>query len=193
MKDLVLIGGGGHCKSVIDVIESAREYRIAGIIDIPSKIGEKVMDYRIIGTDADIEKLSSKYRNYCITLGHIKSCEARKRIFGVLKKLEVELPVIISPLAHVAASARIGEGTVIMHHALVNSAARIGVNSIINNKALIEHDVIVGDHCHVAPGAVINGGVVINNESFIGSGAVCVQQTEIPEGSFIKASSLFKG
>ena len=34
MKEkIVLIGGGGHCHSVIDVIEQENKYEIIGIID----------------------------------------------------------------------------------------------------------------------------------------------------------------
>ena len=37
-KEILLVGGGGHCISSIDVIESTNEYRIGGIIDIKEKI-----------------------------------------------------------------------------------------------------------------------------------------------------------
>jgi len=33
MKKIILIGAGGHCKSVIDVIEQEARFEIAGIID----------------------------------------------------------------------------------------------------------------------------------------------------------------
>ena len=34
MKDIVLIGGGGHCKSVIDVIEQEGRFKIIGIVEL---------------------------------------------------------------------------------------------------------------------------------------------------------------
>ena len=52
-KPLILLGGGGHCKSVIDVAESAG-YTILGILDKPELVGTMVLDYEIIGTDDDI-------------------------------------------------------------------------------------------------------------------------------------------
>ena len=54
-KKIIMVGGGGFCKSVIDVAEDAG-YEIFGILDLPSEIGKKCLDYEIIGTDDDIIK-----------------------------------------------------------------------------------------------------------------------------------------
>ncbi len=193
MKDLILIGGGGHCKSVIDVIESGREFRIVGIVDMPEKVGQKILQYEIIGQDEDLEKLSHTVQYFFISIGHINSVLPRKKIYQILKKLNLVLPTIISPYAYVSGSAVLGEGNIIMHHAMVNTGSKIGNNCIINSKALIEHDVIVGNHCHISTGAILNGAVTIKDNSFIGSNAVCIQNTVVPENYFLKAFTLYKG
>ncbi len=168
-KEIILIGGGGHCKSCIDVIESTNEYSIAGIIDDKSKIGKKVLGYPIIGCDDDLISLNRKYKFALITVGQIKSNKARVNIFKKLKEANYTLPIIIANTAIVSKHATIKEGTIIMHQTIVNANANIGHNCIINSKALIEHDVKIGDHCHVATHATINGNVVVNNNCFIGS------------------------
>ena len=61
MNKIILIGGGGHCKSVIDVIEQQAQYEIAGIVDKPEFINNKILGYTVIGDDSDLEKLSKKY------------------------------------------------------------------------------------------------------------------------------------
>lgn len=186
MKDkIILIGGGGHCKSCIDVIEHGMTYEIAGIVDVPEKLHQKVLGYEIIGVDDDLPRLSNEYKNFIITIGQIKSPEKRILNFETLKKLGTKLPVIISPLAHVSNHACIGEGTIVMHHALVNAGVRIGKNCIINSKALIEHDAIIGDHCHISTGAIINGGNIIGAGSFVGSNAVCKEYIKIGENVII--------
>lgn len=192
-EDLILIGGGGHCKSCIDVIELENKYQIAGIVDLPEKLGHHLMGYSYIAIDNDLVKLSKQYRNYLITLGQITITETRMKWFENLVQLGVTLPVIISPLAYVSKYASIGQGSIIMHRALVNAGAIIGVNCIINTNAHIEHDALLGDHCHVATGAIVNGGVQVGRGSFIGSGAVTKQSCTVPENTFIKAGSLFKG
>lgn len=190
-SSIVLLGGGGHCKSCIDVIEQTGQYEVLGILDPHLKVGDKVLQYEIIGTDDDIPELMKSVRHFFITVGQIKSSERRVILYKMIKSLNGEIPVIISPSAYVSRHSYIGEGTIIMHHAVVNAGSTLGSNCIINTKALIEHDVSVGDHCHISTGAIINGGCKVGSYSFIGSGAVLVQETTIPEKSFIRANSLY--
>jgi len=172
---LLLIGGGGHCHSVIDVIEQENRYQIAGIVDAPKNLGKQVLGYPIIASDAQLAELYGQCQHAIVTVGQIKSSALRVRLYQQLKDIGYQLPVIVSPLAYVSRHAQIGEGTVVMHHALVNANARVGSNCIINSKALIEHDAHIHDHCHIATASVINGGVVVEANTFVGSNATSVQ------------------
>jgi len=204
MKPLLLIGGGGHCKACIDVIEQTRMYQIAGIIDFPEKLHQKNLGYEIIGSDDDLPHLIKKYKNCLITIGQIKSPEKRIKIYNKIKELGATLPAIISPLAYVSKHATIGEGAIIMHHALINADVKIGKNCIVNSKALVEHDAQVADHCHLAPASVLSGGTSVGQGVFLGSnsfsreyisigarsligGGVSVLQNILP-GSIVKAT-----
>jgi len=187
---IILVGGGGHCRSVIDVIEQQGKYKIDGIVDLKENIGEKVLGYPVIACDKQLRELFSSCKNAVITVGHIKTNSLRLKLYESLKEIGYKLPVITSPLAYVSRHAQIGEGTVIMHHALVNANANIGKNCIINSKALIEHDAQVGDHCHISTASVINGGVVVENNTFVGSNSTSKQEANLM--GFIKAGSLAK-
>lgn len=189
-ESIILIGGGGHCKSVIDVIEQGDQFEIAGIIDTKELVGSKVLGYKILGSDEDLKDLRHRYKYALITVGQIKSPEIRIKLFKILKSFGYELPVIISPLAYVSKHARLGDGTVIMHHALVNANVIIGQNCIINTKALIEHDAIIEDNCHISTGAIINGGVHVKAGTFYGSNATCKEYAHV--NGFVKAGSVAK-
>ncbi len=189
-NEIILLGGGGHCKSCIDVIEQQGQFKIAGILDKVDKVGSKILNIPIIGSDEDILELKGKIEYFFITVGQIRSAERRFLLFNLLERHGVKLPVIISPYAYVSPYAQIGRGTIVMHNAIINADARVGDNCIINSRALIEHDVVIGNHCHISTGAVVNGTVDVGSGSFIGSGAVVVQESKIPPGSFIKANSL---
>ena len=191
MKEkIVLIGGGGHCHSVIDVIEQENKYEIIGIVDTKENIGKKVLDYKIIACDDDLETIFLSCKNAFITVGQIESNKIRVKIYNKLKEIGFDLPVIISPLAYVSNHSSIEEGTIIMHHALVNANTKIGKNCIINTKALIEHDCVVEDNCHISTASVINGGVRVKENSFFGSNATSKQSIEI--SGFVKAGSIVK-
>jgi sugar O-acyltransferase (sialic acid O-acetyltransferase NeuD family) len=166
MKEkIILIGGGGHCSACVDVIEQEGRFTIAGIVDVPEKKQHNIL---------------------------IKSPTRRMELFNKLKRMGALFPVIQSPLAYVSPHAQIGEGTIVMHHALINAGARVGRNCIINTRALVEHDAVIEDYCHISTGAVVNGGVIIGSGSFFGSGAVSKEYTSIPSNSFIPANSLYR-
>jgi len=190
MKEIILVGGGGHCKSVIDVVEQEGKYKIVGIIDKKELVGTEVLGYKVIGCDDDLEKFFKIYKYALVTVGQIKSNSLRVKLFDKLKDIGYILPSIISPLAYVSKYAKVEEGSIVMHHALVNSSTHIGKNCIINTKALIEHDVIIENNCHISTAAIVNGGVVIQENSFIGSNATTKEYIRID--GFIKAGSIVK-
>ena len=191
MKEkIVLLGGGGHCHSVIDVIESENKYEIIGIVDKKELIGNDILGYKIIACDDDLETIFKTCKNAIITVGQIESNTVRVKLFNKLKEIGFALPIIISPLAYVSKHSFIEEGTIIMHHALVNANAKIGKNCIINTKALIEHDVTIEDNCHISTASVLNGAVIVKANTFFGSNATSKQCIEI--NGFIKAGGLVK-
>lgn len=189
MKPIILIGGGGHCISCIDVIEQTGLYQIIGILDVPEKVGGKVLDYPIIGTDNEIAHFMPDCIDFLITVGQIKSASLRETIFDKVKFAGGNLPVIISPIAHVSKYAYIEQGTIVMHHALINAGASIGKVCIINSKALIEHETTIGDFCHISTAAVVNGQVNIRDNCFIGSNTVVGNNTNIVANTIIAAGS----
>ena len=193
MQKLILLGGGGHCKSCIDVIEQEGNYVIAGILDNKELLGQKILDYDFIGTDDDIAKFVSEGYAFLITVGQISTPSIRKKLFALLSSHGAQLATVISPRAYVSKHAKIGKGTIIMHDALINASVSIGKNCIINSKALIEHDVNIEDFCHISTSAVINGGVTVKEATFFGSNAVSKEYIMTEKEDFIKAGSTYKG
>ena len=187
MNKIILIGGGGHCRSVIDVIEQEGRFEIAGLVDKPEKVGSKILGHTVIGNDSDLGNMVKKYQYALVTAGQIKSSSLRVELFDLAKKSGFILPSIISPRAYISSYATIGLGSVIMHDALINANANIGNNCIINSKALIEHDSVIENHCHISTGSIINGRSVVRSEVFIGSNSVIREETEIQKKSVIGA------
>lgn len=187
MKPLILIGGGGHCMSVIEAAESAGR-TIAGILDHPDLVGSEISGYRIIGTDDDILRYAASCE-FIVTVGSIKSAEKRRILFNRILNADAVPAIVIASTAYVSERAHIGRGTVILHHATVNAGATIGENCIINTAANVEHNVIVGAHTHISTGAMVNGDARIGAGSFIGSGAVIANSISIAPGSVIGAAA----
>lgn len=193
MKKLYLVGGGGHCQSCIDVIESGGEYAIQGIFDVSAHLGKKIFDYPVIGTDQEISSHISSDVWFLITIGQIKNSELREKLFYFVQEKGGQLATVISPRAYISKRAQIGAGTIVMHDALVNAGAVIGKNCILNTKALVEHGSVVGAHSHIATGAIINGDVEIGDGCFIGSHATVKQSMKLAERTFINAGVFYNG
>lgn len=190
-RPLILIGGGGHCKSVIEVAESAG-YEIKGILDMPDEVGKEVLPgHKVIGTDDEIPQYVEEC-DFIITVGFIKNPALRIKLYNKVKAAGGRLATIIASTAHVSKYAELGEGTVIMHHAFVNAGAKIGDNCIINTFVNIEHDAEVGNQCHISTGTMVNGECKIGENCFIGSQSVCSNCIEIASDIIVGAGSVVR-
>ena len=172
MTSIVLVGGGGHCKSCIEVINSDGRYRIEGVVDNQYTTADKCLGIPYIGRDEDLKAILAKFKMALVTVGQIKNSGVRKNLFEIIKSCGAEMPIIQASSSIISSQSKIGEGTIVMHGAIVNACAQIGKNVIINSMALIEHDVHIGNHCHISTGARVNGNVNIADGCFVGSGAV---------------------
>jgi sugar O-acyltransferase (sialic acid O-acetyltransferase NeuD family) len=172
---LLLVGAGAHAASCIDVVEQHGGFRIVGLVGTPEEVGERVLGYEVLGSDALLPELATSVGRALVSVGHIKTAVTRMRIFELLRALGFELPTVISPRAWVSPHANIGAGSIVMHGAIVNARARVGRNCILNTQSLVEHDAHVADHCHIATGAILNGGTSVGEGTFVGSNS-CVRQ-----------------
>jgi len=189
-KPIILVGGGGHCKSCIEVIESTKLFDIIGILDLPELLDQNILEYKIIGNDNDIENYAKKGFSFCITVGQVGNARLRIKLFNLVLEKGGILPVIIAPTSYVSKYATIGIGTIIMHHAFVNAGCIIGVNNIINTKALIEHDCFIGNNVHLSTASKTNGTCNIGDNCMIGSGAILKNNIDICADALIGAGSV---
>lgn len=190
MKPLILLGGGGHCKSVIEAAESAG-YQILGVLDMPEDVGTEVLSTKVIGTDDDIPAYVDK-AEFVITVGFIMNPAIRIKLYHLVKEAGGKLATIIASTAYVSKYATIGEGTVVMHHAFVNAGAKVGNNVILNTFSNIEHDAVIGDQCHISTGTMVNGDCKIGNNCFIGSQSVLANGITIGDDIIVGAGSLVR-
>ena len=182
---LILIGAGGHARSCIDVVEQQGQFQIAGLIGMLDELHTQLLGYAVISTDSNLPELAKTYQYAIITVGQIQIDEHRIRLYQHAIQLGFQLPIIIAPTAHVSRHATLGEGSIVMHGAIVNAGVSVGNNCIINTRALIEHDATVVDHCHISTGVILNGDVTIGTGSFIGSGSVIKQGIAIGKSCLV--------
>ncbi len=190
-EKIILVGGGGHCKVVIDAIKKAGIFEVEGVLD-PAQTDD-ILGVKICGNDNKMKELFEKgIKNAFITVGSTGDCSLRKKLYKKAKDIGFEFPVIIHPRAEIAddVGGEIGCGTFIAASATVNPGTKIGENVIVNTSASVDHDCVIGDFAHIAPGAVLSGGVEVGEEAHIGTGANITQYARIEKGELVKAGSL---
>ena len=161
-EQVIVIGGGGHAKVVIDCIISAGD-TVAGILDDALAVGTTVLSIPVLGTTDSWIKF--KDYKFIIAIGNN----------GVRHEISSHITAnwytAIHPSATVSRFATIGEGSVIMPRSVINAGASIGRHCIINTAAVIEHDSVIGDFARISPSAALAGNVKIGEETHIGIGA----------------------
>lgn len=190
MIDLILIGGGGHCKACIDVIEQEGEFNIAGIVDQKENLGNKILGYPVIGCDDDIESIQQKYNHFFIAVGQIVSSKLRRKLKDLVESEGTIFPSIVSPLAYISKHAEIGVGNIIMHRVIVNAGAEIGSFNIFNTNSIIEHDCIIKDFNHISVSTTICGTVTIGSDCFIGASSTINNNINLSDSIFVGSNTL---
>ena len=179
MKKCIILGAGGHCRSLLSILqEKTNDFHIAGIVDTQAfAIEELILGVKVIGS---IDKLSF-YCSKGITSLFLAIGDNKKRAqyYNQAKGLGFELPNLIADTAHIEPSAMMGEGNLICHHAHLGPMSRIGNGNIINTGAILEHESTVGDFCHLASSSVISGRSRLGNFVFMGVNATVLDKINI--------------
>ena len=185
---LLLLGNGGHCKSILDCVISSGQYTEIGIVGQDVSCSDS--EY-FVGTDDDLPKLfNTGWKNAFISVGSIGNTKVREKLYRLLSDIGFYMPSIIDPSAVIAKNVRISDGVFIGKKAVVNSGTFIDSCAIINTGSIIEHDCIIGKFVHISPGSTLCGDVHIGDRTHIGAGTVIRQQIKIGENSLIGMGSI---
>ena len=162
---IILIGGSGHARVIIDCIRASGG-EVFGILDDGLAAGTAVLGTKVLGKTADYEQYAD--HPFLIAIGN--NAVRRK----IAERLHVRWATVVHPAALVSSYATVGEGTVIMPRAVLNAGAMVGCHCIINTGAVVEHDNVLGDYVHISPNAALGGTVSVGDCTHIGIGA-CVR------------------
>lgn len=186
MENIVLVGFGGHAKSVADSIERQGKFSIIGYTDF----AEHKSKYPYLGTDDVLPDIFKKGTvNACICVGYLGKGNVREKLYLKLKEIGFCLPVILDPSAVVSDSAVIHEGTFIGKLCVLNADAVIGKCCIINTGAVIEHESVIGDFSHISVGTILCGQVKVGRGAFVGANATVIQCRDVNEYEIVPAGS----
>jgi sugar O-acyltransferase (sialic acid O-acetyltransferase NeuD family) len=192
-NSLLIYGGGGHGKSIIDLIRLLDKYKIAGIVDDGLQSGEQILGCAVLGDDTILEVLFSKGLRLAVNaVGGVGNIGLRVAIFNKLAGRGFEFPTLIHPSAMVESSAHLDSGVQVLPQSYVGTDANVGFGVIINNGAIVSHDCVIGEYASLAPGAMLAGGVHIGERTQIGMGVTINLNVKIGEKAQIGNGAVVK-
>jgi len=190
---LIIYGGGGHAKSLIDLIRAEGKYTVAGILDDGIATGTKVMDIPVLGGGELVSELRQKGIDKAINaVGGIGSITPRLAVYEKLRAAGFTCPTVIHPRAYIEPGAEIGDGGQIFFNAYIGSDVKIGFGCIVNTGAIISHDCILRDFVNISPGAILAGAVIVHERSLVGMGVTINLHVTVGAGARVGNSAVVK-
>lgn len=190
-EKIIMFGGGGHARVLIEILRLNEEYEVVGILDPILEAGIDILGIPVLGTDDMIAKLRRKgIQHACIGVGTVRTNTIRRTLYEKAREAGFNLPTVVHPRAIVSESAQLSEGVQVMAGAVIQRGVLIGENTIVNTGAIIDHDCNIGKHVHICPGVIISGGCMIGDDVFIGAGATIIHAITIGKASTIGAGSV---
>ncbi|MGD9153329.1 MAG: acetyltransferase [Gammaproteobacteria bacterium] len=191
MKEVFILGAGGHAKVVVDILLSYDDVNILGILDADeNKIGNNILDIEVIGTDKILDSFTPQKIFLVNAIGSTAIPKKRAEIYKKFKSMGYKFFSVVHKSACIARDVEIGEGAQIMAGAVIQSGCKIGTNAIVNTVASIDHDGRIGDNSHLAPGVICSGNVTVGNNTHVGVGAVIIQNIDVGDNCLVAAGSV---
>ena len=189
MKKLLLIGGGGHCRSVLDSVLSSGTFDKVGIVDPDPSAN--CSEIETVGRDEDLPWLFQEGWHYAfVSVGSIGNTYLRRKLFTFAKQIGFTIPAILDSSAILARDVALEEGVFVGKGAVINSGTHVGICAIINSGAILEHDCRIGNFAHISPGALLCGHVTVGDNTHIGAGTVVRQQLSVGPNTLIGIGSV---
>ena len=169
---LILYGGGGHGKTLIELVRASGMYHWIGIIDESLTTGSQVLGVPVLGGPEKLPDLHAAGVRLAVNgVGGINRPEVRLRVFDILAAAGFSCPAVVHPTAWVEPSARLEGGVQVLAQSYISSQAVIGFGSVINAGVVVSHDCRIGRCVNLSPGAMLAGGVQVEDLAQIGMAA----------------------
>lgn len=183
----VLIGAGGHARSVAEMFDLLSVDVNAFYVDPEpcpwlSVINRYASDQEAIGElEGPIEA--------ALGLGGKTPLEMAKRLNVAKIYSNIQFPSLVHHRAYVSPSALLNEGVQVLAGAVLESGAELERFCVVNIGALLAHDCAVGEGSLIAPGAILCGGVKVGRCCVIGAGSVIL--SDVPDNMLVKANTRY--
>jgi acetyltransferase EpsM len=205
---LILFGGGGHGKTLIELVRAAGKFQLDGIVDDGLPAGTTILGVPVWGGAELLPELFKRgYRLAVNGVGGINHYEVRLKVFETLAAAGFACPALVHPSAWIEESAALEDGVQVLAKSYISSEVRIGFGTVINAGVVVSHDCLLGQVVNLSPGAMLAGGVSVDEFAQIGMAATvnlnikigrCVRigngatvKADVPSNTVVRAGTIW--
>jgi len=209
-RAILVYGGGGHAKTVMEMVKAANEFDIVGIIDDNIPTGTIILGVPVLGTRMLLEKLKEKGVHFATNgVGGIRDIQIRVKLFELFEKYTFIMPKLVHPRAFLEESSVVENGVQVFANAYIGSEAKLQSYCMVNTNAVVSHDCVIGCYSHIAPGALLAGHVEVGEKTLVGMGVTtaigikigsnvrigngAIIYSDVPTKSIIPAGTIWAG
>jgi sugar O-acyltransferase (sialic acid O-acetyltransferase NeuD family) len=182
VSPLVLLGFGGHARSVADVALTVGFDRLL-FVDENAKEGESFLEF-------PVQRFMPAPEGGWAYMPCAGDNHRRLAQIHLMASAGLPLATVISPRATIGHGATISPGCFVGHHAHVGPLASIGAGCIINTGAIIEHDCVVGECSHASVRSCVAGSGRLGSCVLLGAGAVVIDRVSVASDVVIGAGGV---
>ena len=183
---VVIIGGGGHAKVVIESLRAGGE-TVTAIIDA-DPTPRAVLGVPVVGDDLALPTLRGQgLSKLFVAIGDNR---LRQTLGRKARDHGFALVNAIHPSAVVSPSVRLGEGIALMAGVAINAESWIDDLVIVNTGAVVDHDCRLGAACHLGPASALAGSVSVGERAFLGVGARAIPSVSIGADTIVGAGGV---
>ncbi len=192
MKNLIIIGCGGFAREIYWHAQKSLgfgvEWQIKGFLDGDIKLSAE--EYELLP-----EKVLGDVESYEICADDVFICavgtpHGRKILVEKILSRGGEFINLISALAYVMPTVKLGRGVIICPYVNIGDKAALGDFVAVNDISIIGHDAQIGNFSCIMPHANVAGKCKIGAEVFIGSGAIILPKAKVGDGATVGAGSV---
>lgn len=205
---LIIYGGGGHGKTLIELVRAQDKFALVGVVDDHLPPGSSLLGARVLGGADVLPQLAAHGVRLAVNaVGGIGNPAVRLAVFDRLAQANFTCPAVIHPSAWIEPSARISDGVQVLPLCYIGTDVRLGFGCLINSGAILSHDCVLEECVNISPGAILAGGVRIGAHSQVGMGVTinlgitigadvrignsAVVKADVPDGTRIYAGTIY--
>jgi sugar O-acyltransferase (sialic acid O-acetyltransferase NeuD family) len=189
MRRLIIIGAGGHARSIADIVLEQGDYGLVGFVDDAYPDLESVWDIPVLGKVDAASGFCGMADCAFVAIGNNR---VRDSLFQTVREAGFKLPSIVHHRAIVSPRVMLGRGVAIMAGAIVGTEATLGDGVIVNAGAVVDHHAKVDDFGHLGVNAAMAGGTRLGRGAWMQAGSALGYGVEVAAGRVLVPGEAMK-